>query len=117
MQRCERQPHIYGAKPLHYRQGVGVANGEQPPTWSAELAVNPDYPYTLEEYRRDVRRWCGATKVTEERQGPLLSLAIGGSARTVIDEIDDFALARGVEADFGDGLGVIWRSGIDIIFR
>ena len=104
MQRYERQPHIYGAKPFHYRQGVGVASGEQPPSWSAELAVDPDYPYTLEEYRRDVRRWCGATKVTEERRGPMLALSLGGAARTLIDEIDDdlaVGQAKHLFKDFG----------------
>ena len=81
------------------------------------MALDPEYPYTLEEYKRDIQRWCGATKVTPERQGPLVSLAIGGSGRTVVDEIDDALLRHGAQADFGDGRGPIQRSGIEFIFR
>ena len=113
----QRQPHIYGAQPLHFRQGVAVASGETPPTWSPEAALDPDYPYTLEEYKRDIQRWCGATKVTPERQGPLVSLAIGGAGRTVVDEIDDALLRFGGNADFGDGRGIVLRAGIEFIFR
>ena len=78
---AERQPHIYGATPLHFRQGVPVANADTPPVWTPEMAHHEHYPYTLEEWARDVRRWCFATKVTEERQANLLALALGGSAR------------------------------------
>ena len=109
----ERQPHIYGATPLHYRQGVAVANGESPPTWSPEMANDQQYPYTLEEFRRDVSRWQAATKVTVARQGPLLALAIGGSARSLIDDIDEILLMNGGVSDFNDGLGYVQRSGID----
>ena len=113
----ERQPHIYGAAALTYRQGVAVANADTPPTWSPEMAVDTDYPYTLEEYLRDVRRWQGATKVNDERQGPLLALALGGGARTVIDEMDDQVLQFGANADLGDGRGNVRRTGIELIFR
>eukprot|EP00973_Karenia_brevis_P020629 2831922-Karenia_brevis.AAC.1 len=74
---AERQPHIYGANPLQYRQGVAVANGENPPVWSPEMASSVEYPYTIEEWIRDVERWQGAIKVSPDRQGPLLSLAVG----------------------------------------
>ena len=109
--RAAMQPHIFGANALHYRQGTAVATAETPPTWSPELALNTTYPYTLSEYMRDVQRWMAATKVTPERQGPLLALAIGGGGRTVADELPDELLAHGAVADLGDGLGQVHRTG------
>lgn len=81
--RTEERPHIFGANALHYRQGTAVANTETPPTWSPEMAHDTRYPYTLAEYLRDVSRWMAATKVSADRQGPLLALAIGGAARQI----------------------------------
>ena len=76
--RGERQPHLYGAAALHYRQGTAVATGDNPPTWSPEMATDALYPYTILEFARDVGRWQAATKVSIERQGAMLALAIGG---------------------------------------
>ena len=73
----ETKPHIFGATALHYRQSTSMSNTETPLTWSPEMAYDTNYPYTLAEYKRDVSRWLAATKVTAERRGPLLSLAIG----------------------------------------
>ena len=38
-----------------------------------KLADDPEFPYTIDEWMRDVIRWSGATKITQERQGPLVS--------------------------------------------
>ena len=113
----EKQPHIYGALPLHYRQGVAIANAETPPTWAPEMANDPDFPYTLDEYKKDFHRWQGATKVDPSRHGHLLALAIGGSGRTVVDQIDDTTLRDGGYADFNDGLGNLQHPGISFVFR
>ena len=95
------QPHIFGAQSLHYRQGTAVASTETPPTWAPEMALDAVYPYTLQEYMRDVSRWMAATKVTQSREGPLLALAIGGAGRTIADELPDDLLINGAEADLG----------------
>ena len=50
---ASRQPHIYGAAPLHYRQGTAVATAETPPVWAPEKAADPNFPYTLTEYIKD----------------------------------------------------------------
>lgn len=112
-----QQPHIYGAAAQHYRQGTAVANAETPPSWSPEMAHDPRYPYTLVEYQRDVSRWLSATKVNQERQGALLALAIGGAARTVVDDIPDDLLCSGGQADLGDGLGTVHRTGPQLLFH
>ena len=113
---AEARPHIFGARSLTYRRGTAVANTEAPPGWGPEDAYDPEYPYTLKEYMRDVGRWMVATKVTKERQGPLLALALSGAARTVVDEIPDHVLVSGGSADIGDGLGEQPRSGSDLLF-
>ena len=105
------QPHIFGAKPLHYRQGTAFASGDAPPIWSPEMSLDTSYPYTLEEYMFDVSRWMAATKVAAERQGPMIALALGGAARTLADNIPTELLASGSVADLGDGLGAVQRSG------
>ena len=86
-----------------------------PPTWSPEMAHDPQYHYTLREWQRDVLRWAAATKVSYERQGPLLALAVGGAARTRADEISEIALRNGAIIDLGDGRGRVLRSGIELV--
>ena len=66
----ERQPHLFGARPQQYRQGTNVINGDDPPAWSPEMALDSEYPYTLEEWWWDVRKWCFSTKISRESQGP-----------------------------------------------
>ena len=105
------QPHLFGADALTYRQGTAVATADTPPQWSPEMMLDQRYPYTLREYSRDVQRWMAATKVSAQRQGPLLALAIGGAARSVADEIPDELLVHGAAADLGDGLGLVQRTG------
>ena len=111
------RPHIFGAAALHYRQGSAVANTETPPTWSPEMASDGSFPYTLTEYKRDVKRWVGATKVAQDRQACLVALAIGGAARRVIDEIDDNILMNGMDGDLGDGLGAQHHSWLKCLFH
>ena len=81
------------------------------------MAHHEHYPYTLEEWARDVRRWCFATKVTEERQANLLALALGGSARSLVDEISEDLLRDGGDADFGDGRGREHKTGFQLLYR
>ena len=115
--RHETMPHLFGANAMQYRQGTLVANAETPPAWWPDLALNPVYPYTLKEYARDIGRWIKATRVTAERLGPLISLSLGGAARTIIDEVDDDIVAYGCQYDFGDGRGYVHRTGPECIMH
>ena len=117
LQKTEARPHIFGARALHYRQGTAVTNAETPPTWSPEMALCPTYPYTLQEFVKDVSRWMAATKVTQERRGPFLALAIGGAGRTVVDELPDDLLAHGAVADLNDGRGAVHQNGPRLLFH
>eukprot|EP00971_Amphidinium_carterae_P242711 4819390-Amphidinium_carterae.1 len=83
----ERQPQLYGARPLQYRSGIAVATTKAPPTWTPEMSTDPVFPHTLTEWWRDVERWLGATEVNEDRQGPLRARSVGSGARTVADQI------------------------------
>ena len=38
----ERQPHLFGAHALTYRQGGSVVNSETPPTWAPERFAGSD---------------------------------------------------------------------------
>eukprot|EP00971_Amphidinium_carterae_P267164 5299901-Amphidinium_carterae.1 len=113
----ERQPQLYGALPLQYRAGTSISTTKSPPTWSPEHAHNVEYPYTLAEYEKDVRRWQAATEVAESRQGPLLSLAVGGAARSIADEVPTEILRSGGIADLNDGRGNVHRSGVDLLLH
>ena len=101
----ERQPHLYGAAPFQYRAGTDVADINKPPAWEPEMAYQLDYQYTLEEWIRDLKRWLAATKLSENRKGPLVSLAVEGAARIVLEELDEDILVNGALADFDDGRG------------
>ena len=57
-----------------------------------------------------------ATKASAERQGPLLALSLGSSARTVADEVPDDVLRNGTVYDLGDGRGAVHRNGPEILF-
>jgi hypothetical protein len=81
------------------------------------MAHDKQYPYSLEEWARDVRRWQFSTKTASERQGPKLSLAIGGAARVIVDDLPEELLASGSTVDFGDGKGLVHRTGVELIFR
>ena len=113
----ESQPQVYGQSPLLYRQGSAMGNTKIPPTWSPEMANDLRYPYTLGEYLRDVQRWMSLTKVTANRQGPLLAMAVGGAGRTIADEMPAEMLINGAQADFGDGQGEVYRSGSQMLFH
>ena len=106
-QHYERQQHIFGAHALQYRQGTAVATGKPPPppTWSPELAIGREYQYSLSECERDVACWEAATEVAVERQGPLLSLAVGGREKAVADQLPIALLKNGSNADLQDGQG------------
>jgi len=58
-----------------------------------------------------------ATKVSPERQGPLLALALGGAGRTVADELPNDLLAYGAVADLGDGQGMVQHTGPQLLFH
>ena len=79
------------------------------------MALSDGYPYVLEEYARDFNRWAVATRVSEERHGGLLALALGGGARTLVDDVSDATLRDGGVADFGDGPK--HHSGVEFVFR
>eukprot|EP00971_Amphidinium_carterae_P145320 2879387-Amphidinium_carterae.1 len=113
----ERQPQLFGARALQYRQGTSIATTKQPPTWSPEMASDPIYPYVLTEWIRDVERWMGATEVAEERQGPLLALSVGSAARTIADQLPLTLLRNGGIADFADGLGPVHHPGPWFLIR
>ena len=53
------------------------------------MAHDPLFPYSVTEYIKDLGRWMASTKVSPERQGPLIALAIGGAASTVVDQLPD----------------------------
>ena len=113
----EREPHIHGAAPQQYRQGVAVATGDNPPVWAPEMATGDGYQYVVEEWIRDLRRWAGATKVTVDRQASLVALSVGGAARTLVDSLDDQLLIQGGYADFSDGQGNTHYTGLEFLVR
>ena len=113
--RAEALPHLFGANALQYRQGTAVANADTPPTWAPEMASEGAFPYTLSEWQRDVGRWLRATKASEQRVGPLLSLAVGGAARVVVDELEPDLLAHGADLDLGSGRR--HYNGVELIFH
>ena len=57
----------------------------------------------------------GATRAAPQRQGPIIALSLGNTARTIIDDVSDEILANGATVDLGDGQGVVTHTGVDIL--
>ena len=115
--RPELRPDLHGAHSNTWRQGSAAINTDAPPSWAPEMAFDTTYPYGLEEWAKEVSRWMVATKVSAERQGPRLALAMGGAARNVADDIGDDLLVNGAMIDLGDGAGPLHRSGAQLLVR
>jgi hypothetical protein len=79
------------------------------------MAYNSQYPYTIEEWRLDVERWLAATRVSDDRKGVLLSLAVGGAARKAIEIIPVPLLQHGAVYDLQDVQGAVQRSGAEML--
>ena len=41
--------------PQHYRRGNAIGTGEEPPWWSPELEADQDFPYTIDEWEKDIK--------------------------------------------------------------
>ena len=108
----ERQPDLFGAAPFQYRAGTDVADVNKPPAWEPEMAYGHGYQYGLEEWIKDLRRWLAATKLSEQCKGPLVSLAVGGAARIVLEEFDGNIVIDGAMVDVGDGRGLTQQTGV-----
>ena len=70
---------------------LAVANGKVPPGWSPER----DKEYPFRHYVSDVLLWAAATDLQADKTGPACALRIGGSAKTLIREMDPAMLING----------------------
>ena len=86
----EREPHLFGPAALQYRYGTAVGNAKTPRDWEPELAHNVSDPYYADQYTKDVRDWAISTEVAEHRQGQILLVAPGGSARKLFDGLTTY---------------------------
>ena len=50
LRNTERQPQHFGANAGTYMNGQSVGTGDNPPTWSPEMATDPTFPYGVEEW-------------------------------------------------------------------
>ena len=84
----EHQLQIHGTRYGMYRSGTMPGNMMGPPVWWPELAhENRRFPYTAKHWVEAMRLWVACTEVAAEKQGPLLTLALGGEARRAAEEI------------------------------
>jgi hypothetical protein len=70
---------------------LGIASAKIPPSWSPER----DKSYPLRTWIQDTRLWSVGTDVDANKQGPVVALRIGGSAKELIRELDVNVLANG----------------------
>ena len=84
----EHQPHLYGTRSGMYEDGTMPGNMREPPPWWPERAYeNRLFPYHAKRWVEMVGLWVAGTDVAAEKQGPLITLALGGEARRVAEEI------------------------------
>ena len=71
----DRRPDRCGATPFQYRAGADVAGVNKPPAWRPAMVYRSEYKYRREESVKDLRMWLVTTWLSEQRKGPLVSLA------------------------------------------
>ena len=97
-----------------YDVNLQAANGKVPPTWSPERSRH----YTLRTFERDLILWSASSDVEPARQGPLVALRLGGSAKVLAREMDINILVNGMDIQnlLVQG-GVQHLSGTEFILR
>ena len=73
--------------------------------------------YTILDWLREVKRWCVICEVKAFRQGPLIAMAVDGVSTKYTQWIDDDILIYGEPQDWGDGQGVVHRTGVELNFK
>ena len=112
--KVEHQPHLYGTRSGMYEDGTMPGNMKEPPPWWPERAYeNRLYPFHARRYVETMRLWVAGTDAAPEKQGPLITLALGGEARRVAEEIA--LIYRQVGAT--DPITGEWVSGPELIGR
>ena len=91
---------------------LGLANGRVPPTW----AVEQDRRYPLRHYAEDLRLWCSATDLIEERRGPAAVLRLSGAARSIMRSMPVNMLSFGRPGQDAQGNQIV-ISGIECLIR
>ena len=86
--KVEHHPHLYGTRSGMYEDGTMPGNMKEPPPWWPERAYdNRLYPFHAKRYVEAMRLWVAGTDAAPEKQGPSITLALGGDARRVAEEI------------------------------
>ena len=112
--KVEQQPHLYGIRSGMCEDGTMPGNLKEPPPWWPERAYeNRLYPFHAKRYVETMRLWIAGTDVAPEKQGPLITLALGGEARRVAEDIA--LIYRQIGAT--DPISGEWVSGPELIGR
>ena len=77
--------------------------------------MEQEYPFR--DWIADIIAWCSATTLDEERKGPQIELALGGTARSLVRELPAQAKRFGAEVDLEDGQGPQRLSGAAYILQ
>ena len=110
----ELQPHLYGIRSCTYEDGTMPGNLKDPPPWWPERAYeNRLYPFHARRYVETMRLWIAGIDIAPEKQGPLITLALGGEARRVAEDIA--LIYRQICAT--DPISGEWTSGPELIGR
>ena len=73
--------------------------------------------YQVKDWLADVRLWVEATELPWASQGPAVALQRGGVSKEVAREVPPDQRKNGLNSDFGDGIGVGWHYGLDVLQR
>eukprot|EP00971_Amphidinium_carterae_P159480 3161273-Amphidinium_carterae.1 len=88
-------------RPTHNRAQDMSGNLKRPPSWSPEM--ERDYPFRF--WMVDTIMWALATDIPEDKQGPVIVMALGGTAKAMAREIPPAFLIHGADVDLQDGNG------------
>ena len=91
---------------------LGVANSKVAPGWSPER----DKQYPLRTWTQDIRLWAMGTDTDVLKQGPVVAMRIGGTARELVRELDVQVLSQGMLLPDDNG-NPVQTSGLECLIR
>ena len=91
---------------------LAMTNSKVPPSWTPER----DRQYPLRTWTQDIRLWAMGTDVDVQRQGPVVAMRIGGTARELVRELDVQVLAQGMMLADANGQ-LVQTTGLECLIR
>lgn len=76
-----------------------------------------EHRYSIADWETDTRRQEQNTELAARQRGPAIVHALAGQPREIAREVPPDQMASEMQIDLGDGQGIRWRSGVDLLLH